>query len=139
MNLREPITSTPRLMRITAVLFGVAALAEIGVGIAVLAFPEPVTGFLLTAPIDGVGVVVARMLGIAVIALGLHWWLTRDDLGERPLRCAPGFIVYNLGVGLLFVSYALAANRPVPVPWLIAELHLLAGLAFVGAMLFRQR
>jgi len=128
----------PRFARVTGALFAAAALGEFGVGLAVLALPEPVTGFLLAAPIEGVGVVIARMLGIALAALGLTWWLARPDLTERRLRLAPGFVGYNLGVGFLFLSYAMAANRPMPVPWLIAELHLLMGLAFAGAMLFRR-
>jgi hypothetical protein len=139
MDLREPITNKPRFMRMTGALFAIAALAELDVGPAVFAFPEAVTGFLLAAPIEGAGVVIARMAGIAVAALGLTWWLARGDLAERLIRFAPGFIFYNLGVGLLFLSYALAANQAIPVPWLIAELHLLAGLTFAGATLFRRR
>ena len=139
MDLREPIANKPRFMRVTGTLFAVAALGELGVGLAALGFPEAVAEFLLAAPIEGVGAVLARMAGIAVVALGLTWWLARGDLAERLPCLAPGFIGYNLGVGLLFLSYALGADRPVPVPWLIAELHLLAGLAFVGAMLFQQR
>ncbi|MBL8529097.1 MAG: hypothetical protein JNL68_15530 [Burkholderiales bacterium] len=128
----------PRFARVTGALFAAAALGELGVGFAVLAFPEALAEFLLAAPIEGVGVVIARMLGIALAALGLTWWLARRDLTERRLRLAPGFVGYNLGVGFLFLSYAMAANGPVPVPWLIAELHLLIGLAFAGAMLFRR-
>lgn len=139
MNLGEPSTSKPRFVRISGALFAVAALGELGVGLATLGFPEAMAEFLLAAPIEGAGVVIARMAGIAVAALGLTWWLARGDLGARLLHLAPGFIGYNLGVGLLFLTYALAANRPVPVPWLIAELHLVAGLAFAGAAVVQRR
>jgi hypothetical protein len=125
-------------MRMAGALFAVAALGELGVGLAVLAFPEPVTGFLL-APIEGVGAVVARMLGIAVAGLGLTWWLARDDLRDRLRRLAPGFIVYNLGVGFVFLRYALAVNGPLPVPWVVAGVHLLAGAAFAGTVLAQLR
>lgn len=138
MGLPARVTDKPRLTHTTAALFSTAAAAELGVGLAVLAFPSPLAEFLLAAPIEGVGVVVARMLGIGITALALTWWLQRDSLEER-LRClAPGFLVYNFGVGVLFLSYALSASRPVPVPWLIAALHLLLGLAFVGTNTFRR-
>jgi len=45
----------------------------------------------------------------------------------------------TLAWGFYFLSYALAARRAVPMPWLTAELYLVAGLEFVGAMLFRRR
>jgi hypothetical protein len=116
-------------------LFTASALGEIAVGIAVAVFPGTVMGWLLGAAIEGTGVVVARMAGIAVAALGLTWWVDRRRLNDQRLRQgAAGFIVYNLGVGLLFLVYAWTADRALPVSWLVAAVHLVAGGAYAAAL-----
>lgn len=120
-------------------LFAVAAASELVVGLAVLAFPGAVMGLLLASPPTGVGLVVARLLGTAIIALGLTWWFARGDLRQKFKRIAPGFIVYNLGVGLLFLLYALAAGRRDPLPWVVGLVHLSLGLAFGVAVVSWRR
>lgn len=116
-------------------LLTVMALCELGVGLLVLAFPGPVTSSLLSVPVEGAGLVIARMAGIAIAALGLTWWHARRDLGQRLTRVAPGFVVYNLGVGLVFLGYAATASVTAPLSWVAAAAHLFAGLAFVAALL----
>lgn len=125
--------------RIARQLFMVAAVGEIAVGLAVLAFSGPVMGLLLAAALTGVGLVVARMVGIAIIALGLTWWFSRNVLHQQLKFIAPGFIGYNFGVGLLFLLYALAAHRPVPLSWAVALAHLMVGLAFSATVVIRHR
>ena len=111
------------------------AFSELGVGLLVLAFPSQVTGFLLALPVEGSGLVIARMAGIAIAALGLTWWHARRDLDQRLTRVAPGFVVYNLGVGLVFLGYAATASVMAPLSWVAAAVHLFAGLAFAAALL----
>ena len=124
--------------RIASWLFALGAMGELAVGLAVLAFPGPVVGLLLAATLVGIGLVVARMFGIAIIALGVTWWLARTD--QRQLtHMAPGFIGYNLGVGLLFLLYALVVTRPVLLLWAVALLHLLIGFAFIATVVIRHR
>ena len=117
-------------------LFGVSALGELIVGLAAVAFPQTVLGFLLKAPVVDAAVVIARMLGITLAALGLTWWFASNDrhgLG----RCTAGFLAYNLGIGLLFLLLALDSPR-VPVLWVVASLHLLAGLGSGVPVLVRS-
>jgi hypothetical protein len=125
--------------RIESWLFALAAAGEIAVGLAVLAFPGPVMELLLAETIVGIGLIVARMFGLAIIALGMTWWLTRSDLHRQLKRMAPGFIIYNLGVGIVFLLYALLATRPVPFSWAVALLHLLVGVAFSAAVVIGHR
>jgi hypothetical protein len=125
--------------RIASRLFALGAIGELTVGLAVLAFPGPVMGLLLAATLVGIGLVIARMLGIAVIALGMTWWLARNDLHRQLRRMAPGFIGYNLGVGTLFLLYALVVTRPVPLSWAVALVHLMVGLAFSATLVVRHR
>ena len=127
-----PATGAQRAMKL---LIEASAIGELGVGIAVVLFPRTVSGLLLGAPIQGTGAVIARLVGVAVAALGLTWWLARNDLDRRPTRIAPGFFGYNFGAGLLFLSYALAATASVTVAWLVAGVHLLiaaSGLLMLG-------
>jgi len=119
---------------LAGLLLTVMALAELGVGLLVLAFPGPVTGLLLAVPAEGVGLVVARMAGIAIAALGLTWWHARRDVDQRLTRIVPGFLVYNLGVGLLFLAYAVTASAAVPLSWVAAVAHLVGGFAFAAAL-----
>ena len=117
-------------------LFIAIALGEVAVGVAMALFPATVVGFLLGgASIDGAGVVAMRMLGIACVALGLAWWVDRNRLDGQQLRqVAVGFLVYNIGVGLLFLAYAWSADRLLIVPWAVAAVHLLSGGAFGAAL-----
>jgi hypothetical protein len=114
-------------------------MGELSVGLAVLAFPGPVKGLLLAATLVGIGLVIARMLGTAVIALGITWWLARSDVHRQLRRMAPGFIGYNPGVGMLFLLYALVVTRPVPLSWAVALVHLLVGFAFSATVVIRHR
>jgi hypothetical protein len=129
-------TGVGRAMKL---LFEASAIGELAVGIAVVLFPRTVGGLLFGVPIDGIGAVIARLAGIAITALGLTWWLASGDLQQRLTAAAPGFFGYNLGAGLLFLSYAMAATVNVPVAWLAAAVHLLVGVAFCAALLLEQR
>jgi hypothetical protein len=120
-------------------LFEACAVGEITVGIAVALFPRAVSALLLGAPIADVGAVIARLAGVAIAMLGLTWWLARGDLDTRLTSIAPGFFGYNIGAGLLFLSYALGATAPVTVAWLVAAAHLLVAFTFFAAVLVRRR
>jgi hypothetical protein len=52
----------------------VAAGAEAGMGVALLAVPQLVGRLLLGAELTGVGITVARVTGIALIGLGVACW-----------------------------------------------------------------
>jgi len=92
------------------------------------ALPE-LLELVLQTSLGGHGLLVARMLGAAVLALGVAWWIARNEPQEQGItRCAAGFIVYNLAVGLLFALHALAAARPAILPWIVGLVHLLAGV-----------
>jgi hypothetical protein len=116
--------------RAAEVVFTLSAIGEIAVGLLVAILPASVMGLLLGAPLDGTGVVAARMMGIAAAALGLAWWPDRHRLDPQRLReVAPAFIGYNLGVGLVFVGYSWTSGRALQVSSLVAAVHLLAASA----------
>jgi hypothetical protein len=116
--------------RAAALLFTLSALGEIGVGAAALVYPQLIA-LLMDAPLESGGLLVARMLGSAVLALGLTWWLARND-PQGPSRCRVGFLVYNVALGVLFALHALQAARPA-LPWLVGIAHLSIAAAFALA------
>lgn len=61
-------------------LLTLAAAAEAATGLALLVLPSLVGRFLLGAELPGVAIPVARVLGIALIALGVACWPGRTAL-----------------------------------------------------------
>ena len=104
------------------------AIGEALVGVVLLVLPSEVVRLLIDATLDARGLIVARMLGVAVLALGITWWMARGD--AQPSRYSAGFILYNLGVGALFGWAALSASQPV-LPWIVCVAHLGAGAAIM--------
>src|SRR5262249_31424844 len=84
--------------RTAMLVFMLVSLGEMLAGVVLLAAPQQTARLLVDVTLDAGGAIVARMLGVAVLALGITWWLARAEPG----RCTPGFLVYNFGVGLLF-------------------------------------
>ncbi len=126
------------LERAARLLFAASAAGEIGVGALALAFPQ-ILALLLAAPLDASGLLVARMLGSAVLALGVTWWISRNEpLPQLSSRYAAGFVIYNLGMGVLFLLRALAPPESA-LPWVVAIVHVSAGLAFAAALFMTQR
>jgi hypothetical protein len=55
-------------------LLALAALGEAGTGLVLLVYPSIVVRLLFAAEIAGAGVVVSRIAGISLIALGIACW-----------------------------------------------------------------
>ena len=116
--------------RAAEMVFTLSAAGEIGVGLLVAVLPATVMGLLLGSPLDGAGAAAARMMGIAVAALGVAWWPDRNRLDPRRLReVAPAFIGFNLGVGLVFLAASWTSGRALSMSSLVAAVHLLAASA----------
>ena len=105
------------------------AVMEAGTGLALVAVPSRVAGFLLGASLDApASVIVARVAGVALAALGLACWLGRHDGGSRAARGLVGaMLLYNVCVALVLVH---GATRLAPVGvglWPTALLHTAMG------------
>jgi hypothetical protein len=122
--------------RTLSCLLGVGAIVELGVGLGAVAYPDPLVWLLLNAPLDHAGIFVARLLGIALIALGLGWWFVREKPRESMARgnCF-GFFAYNLGAGLLLGLTALATSERALLLLALALFHSAMGLAFAALRL----
>lgn len=87
------VTSVTRPMKAKR-LFVVTAVAEVGIGLALLLLPQLPVSMLFGTPLGAAGAQpVARVAGAALLSLGLACWLARDD--ERS-RAAAGLIAAML-------------------------------------------
>ena len=126
----------PTAERATTLVMTLVSVGETLVGVAILALPREVALLLVDAALDARGLIVARMLGVAILALGITWAMARSD-ADRLSRYLTGFVVYNVGVGLLFGWAALAASHPT-LPWIVCAVHVMAGAA-VGVLGFKRQ
>ena len=120
-----------RALQAASILLALSAAGEIAVGALAIVMPVAVVGILTAASIEGVAPMVARMAGVAIIALGIDWWRARSRLDVEGLRrVAPGFLAYNFGIGVLFLSRALEVAAHLT-PWIVAIAHLAFGAVLV--------
>jgi len=77
-----------------------SAGAELATGAALLVAPRLVAWLLLGALLPGVGGLVARCFGVALIALGVATWPPRDASGA-PLEALRAMVLYNGGIAVL--------------------------------------
>ena len=71
-------------------LLALAAISEAAMGLVLFVYPPTVVGLLFGAEITGVGIVISRIAGISLIALGIACW--PDNAVHRGLY---GMLTYN--------------------------------------------
>ena len=79
-HVQESADTESAMMKILAL----AALAEAGFGVTLLAYPPIVVRLLFDTDIAGVGVIMSRLAGIALIGLGVSCWPGNSPF--QPLR-----------------------------------------------------
>jgi hypothetical protein len=92
-----------------------AAVAEMATGVALVLVPSLVVRLLLGAELTGVAVPAARVLGIALIALGVACW------PGRPALC--GMLIYGAAVTLYLSYLGIRGNWVGPLLWPAVVLH----------------
>jgi len=80
-------------------LLALASVSEAATGLALLVYPPTVVGLLLGAEIMGAGIVIARITGISLIALGIACWP-----GRIPQRALYGMLVYST-LAMVYLAY----------------------------------
>jgi hypothetical protein len=91
-------------------LLAVTAVFEFGTGLVLVAFPSALAAFLLGSQLDTpVGLTVARVAGVALLALGAACWLARRE-GQTPAArgLAGAMVLYNTGA-VAVLGYAAVA------------------------------
>ncbi len=89
-------------------LLATTAVLEAGTGLGILALPSAVASLMLGSPLDTpAAVAVARIAGVALLALGVACWLARhDELGPSARGLVGAMILYNAGVIAVLVHGA---------------------------------
>jgi hypothetical protein len=84
-------------------LLALAAVGEAATGLVLLAYPPIVVRLLFGAEIAGAGMVMSRVAGIGLIALGIACWPSRDTRG-RAGSALCGMLTYSL-LATLYLAY----------------------------------
>lgn len=114
-------------------LLAIAAVSEALTGLALLVSPPLVIRLLFSAEIAGAGVVMSRMTGICLIALGVACWP-----GSAPGRALYGMFTYSMLVMLYLAYLGFGREWTGMLLWPAIVLH--AGLtALLATAWFRKR
>ena len=108
-------------------MLSLAAFAEALTGVALMAAPSIVGRLLLGEELSGVAAVVARVAGIALVALGVACYP-----GEAASRRLWGMLTYSLLAAFYLVYLGLGGEWVGRLLWLAASIH--AALTFLLAI-----
>jgi hypothetical protein len=99
-------------VRSTKALLLTTVVAELVTGIALLAIPTIVAALLFADALDGVAAnAVARLVGLALIALAVICFFARDLRGPATNGIVTGVLTYNAAVSLLLMQAALEGQH----------------------------
>jgi hypothetical protein len=124
-------------MPIQRQLLTIAAAFESLTGLTLILAPKATAVFILRAELNVVGVILGRVCGVALVALGIACWGARSD-SESAARSGTlkAITFYNAGVGLLLVLFAAIGKTGRIALWSAGVLHLALAAAF--AISFRR-
>jgi hypothetical protein len=108
---------------------------ELGAGLALLALPSTTAVLLLGVPLEvPAGVTVARVAGVALLALSVACWLARGDNQSRSARgLVAGRVLYNVGVAFILVAAGIPFHLVGVALWPAVLLHALLATLLVRA------
>jgi hypothetical protein len=110
-----------------------AALAEAGTGVILLAYPPIIVRLLFNAEIVGAGVLMSRLAGIALIGLGAACWPGTDTR-----RAFYGMVTYSLLAMLLLIYIGVRSEGVGLLLWPAVVAHAILIVLLGGAGL-KQR
>ena len=106
-------------------LLSLAAIAEAATGLALLVVPSLVGRLLLGAELSGVSIPVARVTGIALVALAVACWPGCTAL------C--GMLTYNTLAALYFLYLAIRGQWAGPLLWPAVAVHAVLAILLARA------
>ena len=102
-----------------------SAVVEGGTGLALVAFPSLVAELLLASSLDAPGAsTVARVAGVALLALVVACWRARNDGHGGASRGVVGaMVLYNAGALAVLVHAAIGLGLSGPILWPAVLVH----------------
>lgn len=110
-----------------------AAVSEAATGIALIAVPTIVVRFLCGAELIGVGIVIARIYGISLIAIGVACWPS-DGAGQAFY----GMLTYSTLATLYMTAIGIGGYSGILL-WPATLFHAFLTVALVGAWLKQRK
>jgi hypothetical protein len=125
-----------REMRMQRTLLAIAAVVEALAGLGLTLTPDVTMQLLFGGRTDGVGMMMGRVAGVALLALGVTCWRARADSGgEARVGTVWAITLYNAGAGVLLVLFAVTGQAAGLGVWSAGLIH----LAFAAGFLASQR
>ena len=119
-------------------LLAFTSVVELATGLVLIVDPAIVVALLLGADVAGVGIVVGRCFGIALITLGLACWPARER-AESGSPAARAMLVYNALIALYLGFLGGVAHLSGLLLWPAAALHAVVAILLGVAWRRAQR
>jgi hypothetical protein len=107
-----------------------AGIVEFGTGLALVIDPAIVVALLLGAEISGVGTLLGRCFGIALLSLGLACWPGRRG-AESSSPAAGGMLIYNALIALYLAYLGTVGRKGGMLLWPGVALHAVVALLLI--------
>jgi len=117
-------------------LLKLTALIEAATGMGLVAVPSVVVHLLLNAEISGATIPLARVAGVALLALGVACWLARDDTQSHAAArgLVAAMLIYNVGAALILALAGIGSGFVGIVLWPAVILHAVMALWCVACL-----
>ena len=118
-----------RLLKLTAII-------EAATGLGLMAVPSVVARLLLGSPLDtSAAVMLGRIAGAALLALGVACWLARDDTQSRAARgLVVAILIYNIAATAVLAFAGIALGLHGVALWPAVVLHAAMGVWCVACL-----
>ena len=110
-----------------------AAVVEIATGLGLVVAPGLVVALLVQGDATVLALLLARVLGITLVALGLACWPARGRT-EGALAASRGMLTYNSLVALFLAYVGAALKLGGPLLWPVVALHGLVAVLLSWSM-----
>ena len=121
-------------IRTQRMLLAIAAVVETLAGLGLILMPDAMIQLLLGGRTDDVGLMIGRVTGVGMLALGVACWGARADSGSAARAGTVAAIaLYNAGAGGLLVLFAVTGQASGLVVWSVGLFHLALAAGFVAS------
>ena len=122
-----------RLLKLTAII-------EAATGLGLMAVPSVVARLLLGSPLDtSAAVMLGRIAGAALLALGVACWLVRDDTQSRAARgLVVAMLMYNIPATAVLAFAGIALGLHGVALWPAVALHAVMAVWCITTLLRTQ-